>query len=57
MTRCEQIDFRVRRDDPEPVRFALERVHRGALVQVPDADRLVLADRKDEILMRVEQTS
>jgi hypothetical protein len=53
----EEVDFRVGGDDPEPVVLALDRVHSSSLVQVPDPDCLVLADRKDEILVWVEQTA
>lgn len=43
VARSEEIDLRMSSDDPESIVFALERLHRGALVEIPYANRLVLA--------------
>jgi hypothetical protein len=52
-----EVDFRVGGNDPETVVLALEGLDGGPLVQVPDADGLVLAGGQDEVLMRVEQAA
>jgi len=44
VTSSEQVDLRMRCYDPETIVFSLERLDRSALVQVPDADCLVLAN-------------
>lgn len=57
MTSCEEVDLRVRCNDPEPVILTLKGVHRGPLIQIPDPDGLVLAGGQDEILVWVEETA
>ena len=44
-------------DNPESVVLALESVDDGALVQVPYTDGLILASRKDQVLVWVEQAA
>ena len=56
VARSEEVDLGMGGDDPETVVFALEGLDRCPLIQIPDSERLVLADGQDEILMRVEQT-
>lgn len=53
----EEVNFRMRSNDPEPVVLALKCVHGRPLVQVPDPNRLILARGEDEVLMRVEETA
>ena len=57
MTSSEQVDLRVSSDHPESIILALEALNRCALVQIPYTDSLVLADRENQILVWVEQSS
>ena len=56
VTRSKQVHVRVGSNDPESVLVAFEGLHRCAFVQVPHTNCLVLADRENEVLVRVEQT-
>lgn len=55
MTSREQIDLRMGSKDPEAIVFPLERLYRCTLVEVPNANCFVFADREDEVLMRMEE--
>ena len=50
----EQVDFGVSGNDPESVVFALKALDRSALVQIPNTNRLVLTNGKNQILVGVE---
>ena len=51
----EQVEGRMRRQDPVALVLAPERVQARALRHVPHADRLVLRVGQDQLLPRVEQ--
>lgn len=57
VTSSEQVDFRMSSDDPDPIVLPLKGVDYGTLVKIPYANRLVLAGRKDEVLVGVEKTA
>ncbi len=57
MASREEVDFGVRGKDPVPVVLALEGVHCGPLVQVPDPDGLILTRRQDEVLVGVKEAA
>lgn len=57
MTRSEQINLRMGSDNPEAVQVALERLDRRPLAEVPYSNCLIFADREDEFLVGVEETS
>ena len=54
MTSSKEVDLRVSSYNPKPIVLALKRLYRGPFVQIPDTNCFVLADREDEILMRVK---
>lgn len=54
-TSSKQVEFWVSSKNPEPVVFPPKRLQAGPLGHVPDADRLVLRVRENELLARVEE--
>jgi hypothetical protein len=54
LTSREQVQVRVHAQRPEAVVLSAERLHRRALLEVPDADRLVFTARDNELAGRVE---
>jgi hypothetical protein len=57
MASGKQINLGVGCDDPKPIIFPLEAIHGRPLVQVPHPDGLILARRKNQVLVRVEKTA
>ena len=55
MAGSEEVDLRMSGNHPKTVLLALERLDRNSFVQVPHPDCLVLANRKNQILVRMEQ--
>ena len=54
-TGSEQVQLRMRRKDPETVMLSPERLHGRPLREVPDAHRLVLTARHDELMFGMEE--
>ena len=57
MARREQVHLGVCSDNPESIKIALKGLNGCTLVEIPYANRLILADGKDEVLVWVEQSS
>jgi hypothetical protein len=55
VTGGEEVDLWMRGYNPKPIVLALEAIHSGSLIEIPDPDCLVLARREDQVLMRMEQ--
>jgi hypothetical protein len=55
MASSEKVDLRVSSNNPEPVALTLERIDCCPLIQVPDPDGLVFANRENEVLVGVEE--
>lgn len=54
-TSSEQVQFRMCRQHPEAVLFSPERLHGGALGEVPDANGLVFTAGHNELVLGVEE--
>ena len=52
----EQIELRMSSQDPETIVFATECLYGGSLAHVPYSDSLVLGDRQDQLVFRVEES-
>ncbi|KAI6755905.1 hypothetical protein HG531_005011 [Fusarium graminearum] len=57
VTSSKKIDLGMGCNNPEAVVLSLERLDSGSLVQVPDANSLVLSSGQNEVLVGVEKTS
>ena len=57
MASGEQVNLGVGSNHPESIQVALERLYRSPLVQIPYSNCFVFTNGKDQVLVRMEETS